>query len=97
MMRPVAPWVIAAGALLALGCLTLRIAEIPVQRPDTYRHRVDQGAMRVAVHAFTDSMESDRYFGTVLLDHNVQAVLVVAENRGTSASYVPGQGAVPAG
>lgn len=88
LVRHVAPWVIVAGALGALGCMTLKIADIPVQRPDAYRYRADQGVVRVAVHAFIDSGESDRYFGTVLLDHNVLAVLVVAENRGTSASYV---------
>jgi hypothetical protein len=86
--RRLAPWMIVAGVLGATGCLTLKIADIPAQRPDAYRHRAEQGAVRVALQAFTDSTESDRYFGTVLLDHNVLAVLVVAENRGTSSSYV---------
>ena len=77
-----------ASAIGLVGCTTLKIADIPVQRAERYRYGGQQGAVRVAVHPFGDPTESDRYFGTVLLDHNVLAVLVVAENRSTSSSYV---------
>src|ERR1700675_3963404 len=86
-VRRIAPLVI-ASIIGAAGCTTLKIADIPVQTAGGLRYGGQQGAVKDAVHPFTGPTESDRYFGTVLLDHNVLAILVVAENRSASSSYL---------
>jgi hypothetical protein len=70
------------------GCLTLEIADLDVKPVQTYRYVAEKNSIAVGIHPFVDSTESDKYFGTTLLDSNVLAVLVVVENRSSSSSYI---------
>jgi hypothetical protein len=74
--------------LLLNGCATLTIPAYEVQSINHYTSLQIRDGLAVAMRPLTDPKESKQYFGTNLLAADVLAILVVAENRNPSSSFL---------
>lgn len=73
---------------LASGCSTLELPEYTAKPINQYPNMQTNDGLSIAIHSIVDKTESKTYFGIDLLDSNILALLVVAENRGGTASFV---------
>ena len=68
------------------GCATKVIPAYQAKSVSAYSLKDTKDGLSIAVHAITDEKESDKYFGTNLIDSGILAVLVKAENAVGSSS-----------
>ena len=72
---------------LMAGCMTMDIPADKIQPLSAYPVKLEQQGLTIAVNAL-NKKEIDAVFGTNLLDDGILPVLVVAENRNPSTSFV---------
>jgi hypothetical protein len=77
-----------AVMVLTVGCAPLRLPAYSAGPPSSYPIRQASGELQVAVHPMTDIAEQQKYFGLALGDLGVLPVLIVVENRSSSAKLV---------
>lgn len=75
-------------SLLVASCATMSIPETKVRATESYQLKAQMRGLLVAVHPVTDENEIKETFRTALLDKGILPILVVAENRDPSASFV---------
>lgn len=72
---------------LMTGCITMDIPPDKVRPLDAYPLKVEQQGLTIAVSAL-GRKEAKEVFGTDLLDDGVLPILIMAENRNPSTSFV---------
>lgn len=77
--------VLCAGLLP--GCMTMDVPPDKIKPLSAYPVKLEQQGLTIAVNAL-NRKEIDEVFGTDLLDDGILPVLVVAENRSPSTSFV---------
>ncbi len=70
------------------GCATKVIPAYQAKSVSTYRTSDTKDGLTISIHPISDDKESDKYFGTNLIESGVLAVLVVARNADTGSSKV---------
>lgn len=79
---------IAALAAVLCGCGTMDVTQLKTHAAASYAQHAEKKGLVVAVHPVTDRKEIDEVFKTDLLDKGLLPILVVAENRSSSASFI---------
>ena len=79
---------VGAISFLSFGCTTMELPEYKAEQIEQYSNSQTKNELSLAVHPIVDETESEKYFGVSLLDSSILALFVVAENRGTSSSFV---------
>lgn len=79
---------VGALSFLSFGCTTLELSEYKAEQIEQYSNLQTKNELSIAIHPIVDEAESKKYFGVSLLDSNILALFVVAENKGTSSSFV---------
>lgn len=74
--------------LLAPGCRTMSVPKLESQQADLYAQHKEIGGLVVAVNPMTQREEIKQNFNTDLLDEGLLPILVVAENRNPSSSFI---------
>jgi len=74
--------------LLLVSCATMDIPESKVRAAESYPLKTEHSKLLIAVHPVTDKTEINETFRTNLLDKGILPILVVAENRNPSTSFV---------
>ena len=74
--------------ILFQGCASLHLPEYKPQTIDRYPHAQVKDGLAIAANPLIDKEEVVKYFGADLLSLDVLPVLVVAENRSLSSSFV---------
>ena len=75
-------------AMLASGCSTMSAPDLKVQNADTYEQHQEKEGLVIGIHVMTDKLEVEKAFNINLLEKQVVPILVVAENRNPSASFI---------
>ena len=83
----------ALGLLLLLSgfsaaCSNPRLPDYVASSSREYVHKSTLNDLTVAIHPLVSQTEVEKYFGTNLLARDILPVLVVAENRHTSSSFI---------
>jgi hypothetical protein len=73
-------------ALFATGCAS--ITKVETRQADAYEQHKEKDGLVVGVHPFTDSKEVKDTFNVNLLANRLLPILVVAENRSPSSSFL---------
>ncbi len=66
----------------------MELPEYQAEQIEQYSNLQTKNELSVAIRPIVDKAESDKYFGVDLLEANILALFVVAENVGTSSSFV---------
>jgi len=77
---------VCAGAVSA--CSTMSVPTLKVRGIDSYDLRQDQRALVIAVHPMTTQQEVQETFNIDLLDKGILPILLLAENRSASTSFI---------
>jgi hypothetical protein len=70
------------------GCGTMKLPKYEPQPVEQYQYSKKKNGLAIAIYPMTNREETKKYFGTDLLSSNVLAVLVVADNRSSSSSFI---------
>ena len=81
-------------ALVATGCTTMSVTKLQTQKADTYEQHTEIGGLVIGVYPMTDKAEVKRMFNVNLLDKGILPILLVAENRNPSSSFIIAKGKV---
>ena len=73
--------------LLVISC-TMSLPESQVRPTESYQLTTEHNGLLIAVHPVTDSTELQETFRVNLLDKGILPILVVADNRHSSTSFV---------
>lgn len=79
---------VSALSVLAIGCATMELPDYKAGKIEDYANSQIKNDLAVAVHPILEKSESKKYFGTSLLEANILAFLVVAENRGSKQTFL---------
>ena len=75
-------------AVFVSGCATMKLPEYKAQSIEAYPNSHVKDGLMVAVDPVTEESELKKYFGINLFAKGLLPVLVVAENRSKSSSFV---------
>jgi hypothetical protein len=79
---------VAALSLLASGCGTRPVPVLETHAPSVYEQHLEKDGLMLGLHPMIDKVELNKTFDMNLLDKGVLPILIVAENRSTSSSFI---------
>jgi hypothetical protein len=75
-------------SLVVVGCTTMKVSETKVQATESYQLKAEYEGLLVAAYPVTNKDEIEESFRTDLLGNGILPVLVIAENRSPSTSFL---------
>jgi len=66
----------------------MSVPKLETRNADACEHHIEQAGLVVGVHAITDKAEADQVFNANLLNKGILPILLVAENRNASDSFI---------
>lgn len=79
---------VGALSFVSFGCTTMNLPEYKAEQIEQYSNLQTKNELSIAIRPIIDKAESEKYFGVSLLDANILALFIIAENRSTSSSFV---------
>jgi len=74
--------------LLTNGCATLYLQEYKTKKIEEYRYLQAKDGLTVAIYPLTNKEENETFFGIDIANTNILPILVIAENRNASSSFI---------
>ncbi len=75
-------------SLVVVGCTTMKVPETKVQATESYQLKAEYEGLLVAAYPVTNKDEIEKSFRTDLLGNGILPVLIIAENRSSSTSFL---------